>query len=92
MRSTSGETMRHGPHQVAQKSTSTGTEAVISSPKPAAVASTIHGRSVWQTLHRGTPEGTGRTRFLAPQFGQETIVPGIAITQVDRSRDRACKC
>jgi hypothetical protein len=29
---------------------------------------------------------------LAPQFGQETIVPGIAITQVDRSRDRACKC
>ena len=55
--STAGETMRHGPHQGAQKSTRTGTDAVISSSKSAAEASTIHGSRVWQTLQRGTPTG-----------------------------------
>ena len=73
-RSTSGETMRHGPHHGAQKSTSTGTDALISSSKLSGAASTIQGRSVWQTLQRGTPDGLGRTRFFVPQLGQAMIV------------------
>ena len=68
--------MRHGPHQGAQKSTSTGTDALISSSKLSGAASTIQGSSVWQTLQRGTPDGLGRTRFFLPQLGQATIVPG----------------
>src|SRR5271169_3679489 len=71
--------MRQGPHQGAQKSTSTGTEDVISASKLAAVASTVHGRLVWQTLHRGTPVEFGRTRFFVPQLGQAVIVPSGAI-------------
>ena len=50
--------------------------------KLSAVASTIHGRLVWQTLHRGTPAGVGRTRFLVPQFGHVVIVPSAAIDRV----------
>jgi hypothetical protein len=72
--------MRHGPHQGAQKSTSTGTEAVISSSNESLVASTIQGSSVWQTLHRGTPEAVGRTRFFVPQLGHEMTVPVLGIT------------
>jgi hypothetical protein len=38
--------MRHGPHHAAHKSTRTGIDAVISSSKPPASASTIHGSGV----------------------------------------------
>src|SRR5688500_10543023 len=72
--STTGLTIRHGPHHGAQKSTSTGTDARISSSKEPLSASTIHGRSVWQTAHRGTPSARGRRRFFLPQFGQVTVV------------------
>jgi hypothetical protein len=68
--STSGDTIRHGPHQGAQKSTSTGTDAVISAPKRSALASTIQGSLAWQTLQLGTPLLTARTRFLVAQLGQ----------------------
>jgi hypothetical protein len=47
--STSGETIRHGPHQGAQKSTSTGTEAMISASNVSALGSTTHGSSVLST-------------------------------------------
>src|SRR3954447_16223985 len=73
IRSTAGETMRHGAHHVAQKSTKTGTEAAISVSKLWASASTIHGSAVWQTLQRGTPVGCERIRLRAPQLGQVTI-------------------
>jgi hypothetical protein len=44
-RSTAGDTMRHGPHHGAQKSTSTGIDARTASSNVAAVASTTHGRA-----------------------------------------------
>ena len=69
--------MRQGPHQGAQKSTSTGTDATISSSKPPASVSTIHGSGAWQTLQRGLPSARGRTRFFVPQFRQVMIV-GLA--------------
>jgi hypothetical protein len=72
--------MRHGPHQGAQKSTSTGTDEVISTSKDACVASTIHGSSVWHTLHRGTPDGVGRTRFFVPQLVQAMTVAEADMT------------
>src|SRR5271165_3237409 len=74
--------MRHGPHQGAQKSTSTGSEEEISCSKVSGLASTIQGSSVWQTLQRGTPEGIARTRFLVAQLGQVMIVLSAAIYAV----------
>jgi hypothetical protein len=41
--STAGETIRQGPHQGAQKSTSTGTEASIAPSNSLEAASTTHG-------------------------------------------------
>jgi hypothetical protein len=46
------------------------------------VASTIQGTTVWQTLHRGTPDGLGRTRFFVPQLGQAMIVLPSGVTCV----------
>jgi hypothetical protein len=71
--------MRHGPHHGAQKSTSTGTEDLVSSSKESGPASTIQGRSVWHALQRGTPDALGRTRFFVAQFGQAMIVARCAI-------------
>src|ERR1700736_441035 len=79
-RSTSGDTMRHGPHHGAQKSTSTGTEAFSSSSNVSRLASTIQGRRVWQTPQRGTPDWLARTRFFLPQLGHATIVDRSDIT------------
>src|SRR3954449_5662351 len=79
--STAGETIRHGPHHGAQKSTRTGTDATISSSKPAASVSTIHGRTVLHTLQRGTPADVARTRFFVPQLGHVTIVGFAAMMQ-----------
>jgi hypothetical protein len=66
--------MRQGPHHGAQKSTRTGIDALISSSKPPASVSTIHGRTVWHTLQRGIPSAVGRTRLSVPQLGHVTIV------------------
>jgi hypothetical protein len=73
--------MRHGPHHGAQKSTSTGTDEVISCSNVSAPASTIHGSSVSQALQRGTPDGLARTRFFVPQLGQVMIVLREAIAR-----------
>ena len=66
--------MRQGPHHGAQKSTSTGTEELISCSKESGRASRTQGSGVWQELQRGTPEAAGRTRFLVEQLGQAMIV------------------
>ena len=81
MRSTTGETMRQGPHHGAHKSTSTGSEEVISSSKLSVSASTIHGSGAWQTLHRGTPRGRGRTRFFLAQLGHVMVVALVVISE-----------
>src|SRR5438045_1925527 len=71
--SSAGVTILHGPHQGAQKSITTGTEAAISESNDPLSASTSQGSNVWQTAQRGTPSCPGRTRFFLPQFGQVTI-------------------
>lgn len=63
-----GEIIRHGPHQPAQKSTITGTDAVVSSVNDASSAWTIHGNAVLHFAQRGVPDGIAPTRFRAPQF------------------------
>src|SRR6185503_2303868 len=79
-RSTAGETMRQGPHHGAQKSTTTGTEAVVSVPNESLSASTSHG-SLWpQLAHWGTPCADAWTRLRLPQWGQVTIVAGMPPT------------
>src|SRR3954447_23751545 len=78
-RSTTGETIRHGPHHGAQKSIRTGTEAVISASKLSLSASTIQGSSVPQTAQRGTPSAAGRSRWRLPQLGHLTVTwPAMA--------------
>jgi hypothetical protein len=58
----------------AQKSISTGTEAVISESKLCSSASTIHGSDSWQTPQRGVPLGVGRTRLSSPQLGHLIVI------------------
>lgn len=73
--SRAGLTMRQGPHQVAHRSTSTGTgDRSATSPKSASPASVIHGRCSWQFPHLGRPSPTAGTRLRFPQCGQVTTV------------------
>jgi hypothetical protein len=73
-----GLTIRHGPHQGAHKSTSTGTDAFsASSAKLSSPASTIHGSGLWQLSHRGVPGAAAGTRFRRPQFGHVTSSSAI---------------
>src|SRR4051812_40080673 len=72
-RSTIGETIRHGPHHGAQKSTRTGTAAWIAASNVSRSASAIHGSGLWQFPHRGTPSAATGTRLRFPQCSQVTI-------------------
>src|SRR3954447_15794964 len=72
-RSTTGETIRHGPHHGAQKSTRTGMVAWIAESNVCASASAIHGSGWWQLPQRGTPSAETGTRLRLPQLGQTTI-------------------
>ena len=73
-----GLTMRHGPHQGAHRSTTTGTDArSATSAKVSSPASTIQGSGLWQWPQCGTPEAVAGTRFLRPQFGHRTISSDI---------------
>ena len=63
-RSSTGATMRHGPHQGAQRSTSTNSLVVVTCAKSASVASAIQGRSRLQDAQRGRPVAAAGTRFL----------------------------
>jgi hypothetical protein len=74
-------TILQGPHQGAQKSITTGTEAAISDSKVSLSASTSHGSRLWQTAQRGTPSPAGRSRFFLPQFGQVTIDAGTMLLE-----------
>src|SRR3954451_21492587 len=72
-RSTIGETIRHGPHHGAQKSTRTGTAAWIAASNVSRWAPAIHGSGLWQFPHRGTPSAATGTRLRFPQCSQVTI-------------------
>jgi hypothetical protein len=63
--STAGETMRHGPHQGAQKSARTGT-GLPATPdwKSAAETSTSHGSGEPHFAQWGTPVAGTWTRFF----------------------------
>lgn len=50
---TTGATIRHGPHQGAQTSTSTGSFESSTLRKESSVASTIHGSAAWQEAQAG---------------------------------------
>src|SRR6185436_8315841 len=63
--------MRHGPHQAAQKSTSTGSEESTALSNVDASASTIQGRGEWQKPQRGAPAAPTGRRLRLPQFVQE---------------------
>src|SRR5262245_34545086 len=68
--SSAGLTIRHGPHQGAHRSTSTGTAACsATSAKVSSPASAIHGSGLWQMPQRGVPEAAAGTRLVRPQFG-----------------------
>ena len=75
--------IRHGPHHAAQKSTTTGTDAVVSAVNVPASASTTHGTVDLHRGHRGTPYEIGPTRLRALQVGQPMMV---MITRVERGR------
>jgi hypothetical protein len=72
--SSTGEIIRHGPHHAAQKSTTTGTDEVVSAVKVPLFPSTTQGRLDLHRGHRGTPWAIGATRLRALQFGQLMIV------------------
>src|SRR3954462_14675061 len=72
-RSTIGETILHGPHHGAQKSTRTGIVAWIAASNVSPSASVIHGSGLWQLPHRGTPSAATGTRLRFPQCSQVTI-------------------
>jgi hypothetical protein len=83
--SSTGEIIRHGPHHAAQKSTTTGTEAVVSATNVSPSASTTQGSVDLHRGHRGIPRAIGPTRLRALQVGQPMIVtitrlePGAAV-------------
>ena len=69
--STIGDTMRHGPHQGAQKSTMTGSELCSTTAgKSDSPLSVNQGKVAPQLPQCGMPLAAGRTRFILPQFGQ----------------------
>ena len=68
-----GPTSRQGPHQGAQKSTSTGTLASSACSKARSSTSTIQRRGVLQTPQRTTPFPLSGIRFVLPQAGQATL-------------------
>src|SRR5690349_3415850 len=73
-RSSAGLTMRHGPHQGAQKSTSTGVgDRSTTCVKLSSPASTIHGNGRWHAAQAGAPEAEAGTRLRFRQCGQATI-------------------
>jgi hypothetical protein len=71
--------MRQGPHQAAQKSTSTGSDESIALANVALSASTIQGSGVWQNPHRGTPSELSGTRLRLPQFVHVTVVARLMV-------------
>src|SRR5205807_9565925 len=72
--STAGETIRHGPHQGAQKSTSTGSGESSTTPlKSASPASVSQGSASLHLPQTGAPVAAVSTRFLVSHWGQLTV-------------------
>ena len=70
IRSTAGETIRHGPHHGAHRSTSTGVVArSTTASKVESVASVSHGRGALHAAQAGLPDAEAGTRFFVPQDG-----------------------
>src|SRR5437763_17128654 len=65
-----GAIIRQGPHQAAQKATTTGTEAAVSEANVSAPASTTQGSADLHFGQRGLPRGIGATRVPAPHVGR----------------------
>src|SRR5688500_6819919 len=71
--SSAGLTIRHGTHQGAHTSTSTGMVAASATEaKSVSVAFTTQGSGVWHFPQRGMPCATTGTRFLVWQFEHTT--------------------
>src|ERR1700704_4970736 len=82
--STTGETTRQGPHQGAQKSTSTGSVLCSTTAgKSGSLASASQGSAAPHEPQCGTPLAAGRTRFVLPQF--EHRISGASSAIASRS-------
>src|SRR6185437_1121012 len=68
-----GSTILHGPHQGAQKSTRTGTLALVSASKLDSSAATTQGSGDLQLAQRSVPLAVGFARFLVPHEGHAMI-------------------
>lgn len=82
IRSTAGETMRHGPHHGAHRSTRTGTFACRTTlSNVPSVASVSHGNAALQEAHTGLPLAVAGTRFFVPQDGQDWMRASAGIPE-----------
>jgi hypothetical protein len=78
--SSAGLTIRHGPHQGAQKSAITGTDADSArSAKVASPASTTHGSGSWQLPHFVVPAASPRIRLRRSQLGHLVISSDMSL-------------
>jgi hypothetical protein len=76
--SRAGLTMRHGPHQGAHRSTTTGRDAApATSGNVVSPASAVQGSGWWQLPQRGMPDAAAGTRLRCPQWRQRTSPAGI---------------
>src|SRR6478735_7959571 len=81
--SSTGLTIRHGPHQAAQKSTRTGTEdCSATTGKSASDADTIQGRSRPQLPQRGCPAAAAGIRLVFPQCGHLVRLDSTALRRL----------
>jgi hypothetical protein len=69
--------MRQGPHQAAQRSTTTGSDDSTALSNVVASASTIHGSTVWQKPQCGTPDALIGTRLRLRQFVHAMVVAWV---------------
>src|SRR5882672_1538836 len=86
--STAGATIRHGPHQGAQNSASTGRG--LGSPlawKSALVSAASHGSGEPHFAHWGTPAAAVWSRFFCPHVGQVTTLVSL-ISLLERFPER----
>src|SRR5262249_42419746 len=82
--SSTGLTMRQGPHQGAHKSTMTGILAAsATSAKVVSSASAIHGSGSWHLPQRGVPAAAAGTRFICPQCPQR--ISSLAMAPLSRA-------
>ena len=72
-----GDTNRHGPHQGAQRSTTTVGAAFVSTSNVDSFASTTQARGLPQLPQWGAPRSLGPMRFFAPQLAQVRIEIGL---------------